>query len=170
MRSGRPRPVADLAPPDFDYTRYSDFSIVSDPWSLRSDGTTFWVSQDNTSPKNHAYHLKDAPDADADEYGTRASSKDFAYRGVSPDEDAGEIILCYGSVVYGDHIYLSDSTSLLSPFLLMDDPLTTKNENGAPDPERAIEMLISGVRGLHREGDLLWCTGPNHLSPVFKVR
>ncbi|WP_420446766.1 choice-of-anchor R domain-containing protein [Candidatus Poriferisodalis sp.] len=100
---------------------------------------------------------------------TRASSRDFAYRsGGSPDTGAGEIVLCYGSVVYGDHIYLSDSTNELHAFHLVDDPNTVADEYGTPDPERAIAMPIGGVRGLHREGDILWVTSPGH-NKVYAI-
>ena len=100
---------------------------------------------------------------------TRASSRDFAYRsGGSADTGAGEVVLCYGSVVYGDHIYLSDSTSELHAFRLVDDPNTVADEYGTPDPERAIAMPIDGVRGLHREGDILWVTGPDE-NKVYAI-
>ncbi|WP_419553067.1 hypothetical protein [Candidatus Poriferisodalis sp.] len=89
---------------------------------------------------------------------TRAPSKDFGYRSEVPDADAGEIVLCYGLVVYGDYIYLANSTPDLHAFHLKDDPVTPADEYGTPDPDRTIELPVAGGRGFHREGDILWVT------------
>ncbi len=85
-----------------DFTHYEGFDLHSsngNPRSIWSDGTTLWVGQNNaTNDKVLAYHLKDNPDTEANEYGTRDPAKD-----LDPMNDEGHIVT--GD---DDHFWLTD--------------------------------------------------------------
>ena len=83
---------------------------------------------------------------------TRATDKDFKYRDAG-DSFGGEnsITLCYATVTYGDHIYLSDAvTSILKAYRI------SSTDYGARDPDYDIWTPGGGIRGLYREGNILW--------------
>ena len=78
-----------------DYTKYASFDLHSDndkPWSIWSDGTTFWIG-DDADHSVYAYHLRDNPATTVVEYGMRDSSKDIS--GVT-----GEAYIVTGSDRY----------------------------------------------------------------------
>ena len=78
-----------------DFTYYPDFDLHSDngiPWSAWGDGTTLWVG-DDADGKFYAYHLRDDPATDANEYGTRDSAKDI-------DGVTGETYIITGDDTY----------------------------------------------------------------------
>ena len=83
---------------------------------------------------------------------TRATDKDFKYRDTG-DSFGGEnsITLCYATVTYGDHIYLSDAvTSILRAYRI------SSTNYGTRDPDYDIWTPGDGIRGLYREGNILW--------------
>ena len=87
------------------------------------------------------------------------SDKDLKYRYDTEDEVYGgdnAPLQCLATVTYGGHILLSDSDPILRAFRITDDPLTTVSEYGARDPDYDITVPEGSVRGLYREGNILW--------------
>ncbi len=66
-------------------------------------------------------------------------------------------------MIYGDHIYFSDSTEELHAFR------PTPDGYDDLDSGRNITMPIDGVRGLHRQRDILWMAGPDD-DRVYAMR
>ena len=87
------------------------------------------------------------------------SDKDLKYRYDTEDEVYGgdnAPLQCLATVTYGGHILLSDSDPILKAFRITDDPLTTVSEYGARDPDYDVTTPGGGIRGLYREGNILW--------------